>query len=110
MSLQGVPFNKISETDIQRLLDFSVGESVYLDYKRQPYERSERKEFLKDISAMANTLGGDLLIGVTEEDGVPSSLTPFFGDCDEEMRRLEQIAITGLDRNRPIGTACRIRP
>ncbi len=97
MSLQGVPFAKVSEADVQRLLDFGVGESIYLDYKRQPYERSERKEFLKDISAMANTLGGDLLIGVAEEDGVPSSLNPFLGDCDEEMRRLEQIAITGLD-------------
>ncbi|KAA6489933.1 ATP-binding protein [Agrobacterium sp. ICMP 7243] len=97
MSLQGVPFTKVSEADVRRLLDFGVGESVYLDYKRQPYERSDRKEFLKDISAMANTLGGDLLIGVAEKDGFPSSLNPFLGDCDEEMRRLEQIAITGLD-------------
>ncbi|MGO7306892.1 helix-turn-helix domain-containing protein [Rhizobium ruizarguesonis] len=99
MSLQSVPFSKISEAEVQRLLDYGVGESVRLDYKRQNYGTSEsdRKEFLKDVSSMANTLGGDLIIGVSETDGLPQSISPLVGDSDKEVQRLEQIAITGLE-------------
>lgn len=95
MSLQAVPFGKLSEADVQRLLDYSVGESIHLDYKRQNYETS--KEFLKDISSMANTLGGDLLIGISEADGVPQSIVPLVGDRDKDVQRLEQLALHGLE-------------
>ncbi|MEF0944307.1 AlbA family DNA-binding domain-containing protein [Rhizobium sp. BR 362] len=99
MSLQDVPFGRLSEAEVQRLVDYGVGESVHLDYKRQNYGTSEkdRKEFLKDISSMANSLGGDLIIGVTESGGLPQSIVPLTGDCDKDVQRLEQLAVHGLE-------------
>jgi hypothetical protein len=99
MSLIGIPLDKIGESEIQRLLSMRVAESLYLDYKQETYGDTDkdRSEFLADISSFANTLGGDLVIGVAEAKGSPTGLTPFTGDCDAEKRRLEQIALTGLE-------------
>jgi len=76
-----------------------VAESPYLDYKEETYgdAGNDRSEFLADISSFANTLGGDLIIGVSEANGLATALTPFSGDCDAEKRRLEQIALSGLE-------------
>jgi hypothetical protein len=81
------------------LLSIGVTESPYLDYKQETYgdAGSDRSEFLADISSFANTLGGDLVIGVAETNGLPTSLIPFAGDCDAEKRRLEQLAISGVE-------------
>ena len=99
MSLQDIPLDRIGEADIQRLLAMGVAESPYLDYKQDTYGNSgnDRSEFLADISSFANTLGGDLVIGVAEVNGLPTALAPFAGDCDAEKRRLEQIALSGLE-------------
>ena len=35
----------------------------------------DRKEFLADISSFANASGGDLVFGITEENGSPKALT-----------------------------------
>jgi Putative DNA-binding domain len=106
MSLLGIPLDKINEADIRNLISVGVGESPYLDYKQQIYGDSgdDRSEFLADISSFANTLGGDLVIGVAESGGLPTILTPVQGDCDQEIRRLEQIALSGLEpRIRSLG-------
>jgi Putative DNA-binding domain len=99
MSLQNIPLDNIGEADIQRLLSIGVTESPYLDYKQESYgdAGNDRSEFLADISSFANTLGGDLVIGVAETNGLPTSLTPFQGDYDAEKQRLEQIALSGLE-------------
>jgi hypothetical protein len=99
MSLQDILLDKIGEAEILRLLSMGVPESSYLDYKQATYgdAGNDRSEFLADISSFANALGGDVVIGVAEKNGVPTTLTPFAGDCDAEKRRLEQIALTGLE-------------
>jgi hypothetical protein len=99
MSLQNIPLDRIGEADIQRLFSMGVSESPYLDYKQKTYgdAGNDRSEFLADISSFANTLGGDLVIGVAEANGLPTALTPFAGDCEAEKRRLEQIALSGLE-------------
>jgi predicted HTH transcriptional regulator len=74
MSLQNIPFDRIGEADIQRLLSMGVAESPYLDYKQEIYgdAGNDRSEFLADISSFANTLGGDLVVGVSEAKGLPT--------------------------------------
>ena len=59
----------ISLADLEDLLANTVGESRTLEYKSQLNLRSreERIELLADITAFANTAGGDLLFGVTED-------------------------------------------
>jgi len=89
MSLQNIPLDRIGEADIQRLLSMGVNESTYLDYKQETYgdTGNDRSEYLADISSFANTLGGDIVIGIAEANGLPTILTPFSGDCDAEKRR-----------------------
>lgn len=99
MALLDIPLDSITEQDLRRLIDAGAPESLYIDYKQQTYGNgdSDHAEFLADVSSFANTLGGDVAIGMTETKGVPQTFTPFTGDADKERRRLEDIARTGLE-------------
>jgi hypothetical protein len=98
MTLIEKTFDTITEADLVELLANGVPESLVLDYKQEPYEMvpEQNREFLKDISALANSAGGHLVIGLTESGGVPSGFLPITIDLDAEVRRLSQIAQSGL--------------
>ena len=56
---------QITEDDLQRLIGTS--EDRQLEFKENLGGSDEQvKEFLKDVSAMANAIGGDILYGVVE--------------------------------------------
>ena len=100
MAISAIPLDQVSEVDLQRLVENRVPESITLEYKRDPYGANDqaKKEWLKDISALANTAGGDLIIGIEEEDGVASRLVGITSTtADEEILRLEQILQDGLE-------------
>jgi predicted HTH transcriptional regulator len=109
MSLHDIILDQISEADIDALVSTGVPESSLIDYKRDIYGNadSDKREFLADISSFANTMGGDIIIGIDEVDGLPAAITPFTGDIDTEARRLQSIALTGIERRI---TNLRIRP
>jgi len=110
VAISAIPLNQVSEADLKRLIENRVPESITLEFKRDPYGANDqaKKEWLKDISALANTAGGDLIIGIEEEDGVASNLVGIGSmTADEEIRRLEAILQDGLEP-RLIGT--QIRP
>jgi Putative DNA-binding domain len=68
-------------------------ESQTLEFKRDPPGSSEKEkqELLKDVSALANTDGGDLIYGVDEKDGAASAIVPISSEgADELQRRLVQ--------------------
>jgi len=56
--------SSIEKSDVQQLIDHSIGESVILEYKRE--HTSNSKELAKDISAMANSEGGIIIYGLDE--------------------------------------------
>lgn len=92
--------NALVEADLLELVTDKVRESKTIEYKQILPGTSDRekKEFLADVSSFANTLGGDLLYGIAEHDGVPSTLTGIdSGNLDEEQRRLNSILERGLD-------------
>jgi hypothetical protein len=63
------PIDQIQESDLQNLVIQGMAEGRQLEYKEKlprKENNEEIKEFLKDVSAMANTLGGDLLYGIRE--------------------------------------------
>ena len=93
------PFDQIDQNSLQALIDSSVRESVHIDFKRQSYgtDDASKKELLKDVSAFANTLGGHILIGMDEDSGAASAITPLSGNVDQELRRLESIVKTGIE-------------
>lgn len=101
--------DQIEEGHLQGLLDNRVPEGRDLEFKRDPVGRDDaaKKEFLKDVSALANTAGGDLIIGVGEDDGVAASLHGItLAPADDEIRRLEAILQDGIEP-RLIGTRMR---
>jgi len=64
------PVSQLTEEDIKTLVDNHERESSILEYKREIFGADhEKKEFSKDISAMANAEGGYLIIGIEEADG-----------------------------------------
>ncbi|PFD32605.1 hypothetical protein CN285_27590 [Bacillus cereus] len=65
------PFAEITLEDIIKLKEDGVEEGKQIDYKQQLnfMNRDKKKEFAKDVTSFANTEGGDLIIGVSEEKG-----------------------------------------
>jgi hypothetical protein len=108
MSLLDLPLDKITAADLDSLISTGVSESPVIDYKRDTYGKTddEKREFLADVSSFANTIGGDIIIGMDETGGLPTVFTPISGDVDAEVRRLESVALTGLE---PRITNLRIR-
>ena len=93
-------FENIGEPDIQELLSGGVPEGLRIEYKREIYGGSDadKKEALKDISALANADGGHLVIGVECQNGLPTAVLGIeVPDPDEVILRLEQLARSGIE-------------
>lgn len=105
MSIAKHPLSALAEVDLRALITGAVRESRTLEFKRETYgaDDKSRAEFLADISALANTLGGDLVLGINEDQGVASGLPGLKAgiDVDQEMLRLTQIAQSGLESRLP---------
>ncbi|HLL55639.1 MAG TPA: ATP-binding protein [Myxococcaceae bacterium] len=94
----------IIEDDLQALLTDGVPEGRQIEYKRQLPGNSddEKREFLSDVSSFANAAGGDLVYGVGEAGGVPTSIDGVSSaDPDAEILRLESIIRMGLEPRIP---------
>lgn len=94
----------ITLQDLQTLVDNQVGESKTLEYKRHLPTAADKKEekFLSGISAMANTSGGDFIIGIEEKDHIPTKVTGVpLADPDQEILRLENWLRDGLEPRLP---------
>lgn len=98
------PISEIQDTDLLALRDNEVSESKGIEYKRDLPGTADldRREFLKDISAFANTQGGDLFYGVEESGGVPRSFPGIGTVSEDDVRlRLENLCRDGLDPRLP---------
>lgn len=97
--LDGKPFDLIDEDDLLRLIEIPESEAKVIEYKRELSVRSDadKKEFLADVSSFANALGGHLIFGMEEENGVPTRLVGLdLPDPDAAILRLEDIIRSGL--------------
>jgi hypothetical protein len=77
---------QIDLADLEQLVTDGVPEGKTIEYKREFYRLDapdnkdkvkQYEEMLKDISSFANTLGGDLIIGLQDTDGKPSNVCGF---------------------------------
>jgi hypothetical protein len=82
-----------------RLIRDAIPESRTHDYKRQFYGAGEDQthELLKDVSAFANTIGGQIIIGIDDKAGTPKIIGVDKDLFDAESRRMSQILRTGLE-------------
>jgi hypothetical protein len=79
-------------------------ESSTLEFKRElpAVSPDGRREFIKDVAALANADGGDIVFGVVEVDGRASQVAPIAGESvDSAVRRLQQTLDTGLEPRLP---------
>jgi hypothetical protein len=79
-------------------------ESATLEFKRElpAVAPDGRREFIKDVAALANADGGDIVFGVVDADGRAQTLAPIATEsADAAMRRLRQTLDTGLEPRLP---------
>ena len=109
--LSHIPLEDISENHLQELIAAQTAETLYIEYKRETYggNDDQRREFLADISSFANASGGDLIIGMAESRGIPTTFRPITTGAEAERLRLEQMARDGLEP-RIAGLQTRIVP
>lgn len=75
--LLGARIAALTEADLRRVITRGVQEDVDLDFKQETYTTNETKRALAtDVAAMANTLGGVIIIGIRDEEAVAVELTP----------------------------------
>lgn len=69
------PVAQIGKADVDALIASARAEDRTIEYKRDlPGGGDEdRREFLRDVSAFANALGGDILYGIEENAGLPTA-------------------------------------
>lgn len=89
-----LPFSidAIDETVLRSLVDNQVAERRDLEYKRDLPGRADEdvKEFLADVTSLANAQGGDLIFGMEEAEGVAAILVGIeTTDPNAEILRLE---------------------
>lgn len=94
MSLQHLKLKEIKESDLLRLVTDGIGETKTIEYKEAlVYATDEQKrELLSDITALANTDGGDLLLGVKAEKGMAKELVGLRNlQADDAMGKIENL-------------------
>lgn len=100
----------ITKEDIESLVTNRVHEGRTLDYKAQlpGGGDEERRSFLIDVSAFANTLGGTILFGIPEliengqKTGLPANCDGLQGlNADSEQLRLENSIRDGIEPRIP---------
>lgn len=88
------------ESDLQSLVDNKITESLSLEYKSSEAlsfsEEKHKKEFIKDVSAFANSEGGALVYGIVEEDHFPKQLDDGVDPKVITKERIEQIIHSGI--------------
>lgn len=100
MSIDRGDFDALSEQDLDELVEAQVPEGLRIEYKLETYKNgdSDKREFLKDVSALANSQGGHLILGIREAAGVADAIVGLGNtDADAELLRLEQIARGGIE-------------
>lgn len=79
---------------VQALVEEGRAEDRSLEFKRRLYRRDDeaKREWAKDVTAMANSAGGVIVLGVREEDGLAVEVVgvPAEG-LDRELSRLMNV-------------------
>lgn len=86
----GSPFDQITYAQVESLVTSQVAESFDLDFKETLYEGNDqgKRACGGDVAAMANTAGGVVVLGVSEDDQSRAASVPGVTITDAEIRRI----------------------
>lgn len=89
----GGPLHAITTDDVRRWVSEGISEGVQLDFKRERYkaDSDDRFELAKDAAAFANRLGGLIVLGVADTDGVASKALPISSLADSDIRHIHKV-------------------
>lgn len=93
-----------NETHLNALVEARIGENTHLDFKRELPGRDARgtQDLLADVSAFANSVGGDLLYGIDEDgEGQAADVVPQIGNMDEDARRIQDVLMNNIEPRIP---------
>lgn len=94
----GADLDKVTAAHVRSLVAGQVGEAFDLDFKGQLYGSSEKDKtsLAGDVAAMANTAGGLIVLGVTEDDQARAQAAPGVAISDAEASRIRQVVAAGV--------------
>ncbi|HYL72571.1 MAG TPA: ATP-binding protein [Bryobacteraceae bacterium] len=84
----------ITESDLASLMENQEREGYQIEYKQEVAfkDKQDKLDFLAAVSSFANSVGGDLLVGVAATSGIPSGIPGWAGvDLDQEKLRIESL-------------------
>ncbi|MDP9310891.1 MAG: ATP-binding protein [Chloroflexota bacterium] len=102
----------ITEQDLLALVNQREPENKRLDYKATlNLDQEEPKaEFRRDVTSFANSVGGDLVIGIRDSAGIPKEVAGFeLGKLSQEQYRLRILEVL-QSRIKPRLQGVAIRP
>ena len=89
---------KFTEKDLENLKEANVSEGIQIEFKKELKidANNDKKEFISDITALANTEGGVLFVGIEERKddngkntGVAESITPIeISNVDQLIQKI----------------------
>lgn len=91
---------KLTEKDINQLIDLKVEESIHLDFKQSDSLGTSNKrkaEIAKDVSSFANSVGGFIVYGICENNHTADSLS-FVNGSEITKEWIEQVIQTRIQR------------
>lgn len=107
MLLLGKRVQDVGAEEVERLVSSGIAESKTLDFKRELRldKDSDKKEFLYDLAAMANTDGGVLIAGIEEKkdsqkraSSVAGEIVGFPVENEEQFRqRVEDLVYSSIE-------------
>ena len=92
MTLDDADFDAITEADLAAAIADRLKPGLKIAFAPAAYEHP----FVKEISSLANTRGGLMLVGIAEQDGAATGFAPLTGSADDELRRLATRVQTGI--------------
>lgn len=93
------PLSDITETDLRLLIDEKVPEGKQIEYKRELPEGGDKGtiNFLRAVTAFANTQGGNLIYGINAADGIPTDIPALsITSGDMILQRFENLCRDGV--------------
>ena len=98
--------NNITWSDIEELVSENVEESQRLDFKSEMpgATHASRRAFLRDVCAMANSGGGDIVFGVDEQPaGIAGNIIPIASNqVDQDILRLQNLILSTIQPRPPV--------